>query len=200
MVSNKQETKIAVVVIHEIYGVNQHMNSFCETLRSHNFDVFCPALFTNESVFNYSQEQIAYDNFITTVGFINAKLKVSDFIRSIKRSYAEVFLVGFSVGATIAWLCSVEDEVSGVVGYYGSRIRDYVEVEPGCPTLLFFPFEERSFLVDDLIEKLTSKNSIAKKFSGAHGFSDPYSSHYNEESAKRAFSDMIDFIKRISSN
>lgn len=199
MLSNNRKAKIAIIVIHEIYGVNEHINSFCKKLRSYNFDVFCPNLLINESVFEYSQEQIAYDNFLENIGFKNAKSNVANLIKSLKHNYDEVFLVGFSVGATIAWLCSAEEGVSGVVGYYGSRIRDYVELEPGCPTLLFFPLEEHSFHVDELIGKLTSKNSIAKKLSGVHGFSDPYSSHYNEESAKRAFSEMIDFIEQHSS-
>ncbi len=47
-------------------------------------------------------------------------------------------ILGFGAEATVAWLCSEEECVDGIVGYYGSRIRNYAELAPRCPALLFF--------------------------------------------------------------
>lgn len=30
-----------IIVIHEIYGINQHMEYFCDLLSKQNFDVIC---------------------------------------------------------------------------------------------------------------------------------------------------------------
>lgn len=114
-----------------------------------------------------------------------------------KRTYDKVIIVGFSVGATIAWLCSENSNVDGIVGYYGSRIRNYVELSPQCPTLLFFA-EEKSFHVDDLIKVLTNKQIVVHKLLGQHGFSDPYSLKYNEGSAKKAFNKMLSFFVNVT--
>ncbi|CAH0312083.1 hypothetical protein SRABI96_05046 [Peribacillus sp. Bi96] len=71
-----------------------------------------------------------------------------------------------------------------------------MELEPQCPTLLFFPEEEQSFNVDELISMLKVKNFDLHKFNGKHGFSDPYTLKYKVESAQRAFSTMMNFFTK----
>jgi dienelactone hydrolase len=115
----------------------------------------------------------------------------------IREKYKNVYLIGFSVGATVAWLCSEEKLVDGIIGYYGSRIRNYMELSPQCPTLLIFPDEEKSFKVNELVAVLDGKQNVeVHQFSGQHGFSDPFSSKYNEQSAKKAFIEMLNYIKK----
>lgn len=195
LVHRKSDT--AIIVIHEIYGINQHMNSFCAFLSEHNFDVICPNLLGRDTPFDYSQEEIAYQNFMENVGFENALHKVKSVLSDIRNEYKRIYIVGFSVGATIAWLCSEEESVDAVVGYYGSRIRDYVTILPKSPTLLFFPQEEKSFNVDELISVLEKRKIKVFKFRGQHGFSDSYSSKYNKESAQKATNQMMLFFRNI---
>ncbi|MFD3449770.1 dienelactone hydrolase family protein [Microbacteriaceae bacterium 4G12] len=196
MISIKNDSDTAIIMIHEIYGVNQHINYICGTLSQYGFDVICPNLLAQENAFDYSQEEVAYHNFIENIGFSNAVLKIKDLLVDIKNTYKKVFIVGFSVGATVAWLCSEENTIDGVIGYYGSRIRNYTEINPKCPVLLFFPQKEKSFHVDEVIATLYKKNNVKTHiFEGQHGFSDPYSLQYNEESAKNTFEEMIKFIR-----
>ncbi|MFB5284063.1 dienelactone hydrolase family protein [Peribacillus sp. Hz7] len=195
LIHTKSDT--AIIVIHEIYGINQHMKSFCELLSEQHFDVICPNLLERDTPFDYSQEHLAYHHFMENVGFENALHKIKDVLSDIKNEYKSIYVVGFSVGATVAWLCSEEESIDGVVGYYGSRIRNYVAISPKSPIMLFFPQEEKSFNVDELISTLDKKNIKIYKFSGQHGFSDPYSSKYNEKSAQEAFRQMINFFQNI---
>ena len=190
------KNKSVIIVFHEIYGLNDHINKVCESLQTHDFDVICPDLLKREP-FDYSESDIAYDYFIEEVGFTIASERVKQLLVDIKRTYDKVFIVGFSVGATIAWLCSEVSAVDGIVGYYGSRIRDYAQISPACPTLLFFA-EEKSFKVDNLIAKLVNEQVEVLKLDGQHGFSDPYSSKYNEESAQKAFNKMLHFLVTLS--
>ncbi|MBV7509034.1 dienelactone hydrolase family protein [Bacillus sp. sid0103] len=194
MIQLHQKSDTVIIVIHEIYGINQHMQSFCELLSKQSFDVICPNLLERVTPFDYSEEEVAYRNFMVNVGFADALHKIKDIVSDVKDEYQKIFIIGFSVGATVAWLCSEEEGVDGIVGYYGSRIRDYVELTPKCPTTLFFPQEEPSFNVDELISTLYNKNIEVHKFNGTHGFSDPYSLKYNGISAQKAFSEMVDFI------
>ena len=87
------------------------------------------------------------------------------------------FLLGFSVGATVAWLCSeLENGVDGVICYYGSRIRGYQNIMPKCPSLLLFAQEEKLFNASELVNILNKKEFVsAHVIKGKHGFSDPYS-------------------------
>ncbi|WP_144555986.1 dienelactone hydrolase family protein [Bacillus sp. X1(2014)] len=191
----QKKSDTLIIVIHEIYGINQHMLSFCDLLSKQNFNVICPNLLEREIPFDYTQEEDAYRNFMVNVGFAYALHKIKNILSDVKDEYEKIFIIGFSVGATIAWLCSDQDCVDGIVGYYGSRIRNYMELTPQCPTILFFPQEEQSFNVDELILDLEKMNIEIHKFNGKHGFSDPYSSEYNEKLAQKAFSEMMKFFK-----
>ena len=185
-----------IIVIHEIYGINQHIKNFCDLLSKQHFDVICPNLIEREHPFDYSEEEIAYLHFMEKVGFSNAVLKIKNLLLGVKNVYQKIYIIGFSVGATVAWLCSEEECLDGVVGYYGSRIRNYKQIVPLCPTILFFPQEEQSFSVDELISNLDKKNIEIHKFFGQHGFSDPYSTKFNEKSSQNAFNEMLNFLKK----
>ncbi|WP_026572883.1 dienelactone hydrolase family protein [Bacillus sp. UNC438CL73TsuS30] len=185
-----------IVVIHEIYGINQHIMDFCDLLSKQDFDVICPDLLEREQPFDYSEEETAYLNFMENVGFSAAVDKIKDLLLVVKNKYQKIYIIGFSVGATVAWLCSEEECLDGVVGYYGSRIRNFNQIVPRCPTLLFFPQEEQSFSVDELISNLDKKNIEIYKCFGKHGFSDPYSTKYNEISSQNAFNEMLNFLKK----
>ncbi|TFI47968.1 dienelactone hydrolase family protein, partial [Diaphorobacter sp. DS2] len=49
-----------IIVIHEIYGINQHIKGFCELLTKLNYEVICPNILEREKPFDYSQEEAAY--------------------------------------------------------------------------------------------------------------------------------------------
>lgn len=86
----------------------------------------------------------------------------------------------------------------GVIGYYGSRIRDYVEIIPKCPVLLFFPSKDESFDVEKLIGTLKGGNVDIHILDGRHGFSDSFSKSYCELSDYRAKKLADDFLSKIS--
>lgn len=177
-----------IIVIHEIYGINQHISGVCEYFKKAGFDVICPDLLNVSSPFDYDHEEIAYEYFMKNVGFDPAVEKVSDIIIQNRQKYKKIFLVGFSIGATIAWLCGGNGPIcEGIMGYYGSRIRNCTDVIPKCPVLLIFAAEERSFNVMETVDVLRKKASVkAHVLSGKHGFSDPFSRKYCEKSSKEA--------------
>ncbi|MCP3740306.1 dienelactone hydrolase family protein [Rossellomorea sp. BNER] len=183
-----------ILVIHEIYGINDHIKNVCNQLSDQQFDIICPNLLGKEIVFDYIQEETAYHHFKNNVGFQNGVNIIKKLINDFADRYEQIYVIGYSVGATIAWLCSEVKNINGVVGYYGSRIRDYIEVVPNCPTLLFFPESEPSYNVEELISIMKMKNISTRKFSGHHGFCDPFSKHYNEESRIISFEMMLEMI------
>lgn len=116
-----------------------------------------------------------------------------------KPKYKHIFIVGYSIGATVAWLCSAENnKCDGVIGYYGSRIRDYAELTPKCPVLLFFPKEEKTLNNAKLIEKLDKTMRGIKVLQGGHGFGDSFSKNYNANSKKLAENFVNIFINKIT--
>lgn len=187
----------AIIVLHEIYGINHHMKDVCQSFSESGFDVYCPNLLERDQPFDYSDEKTAYLYFMNQVGFDYASAKIKIIVRNIRENYQKLFIVGFSVGATVAWICSEENDSDGIVGYYGSRIRDYLEITPQMPVMLFFPEKEKSFNVDELISVLIYKKIKTHQLAGQHGFSDPYSSRYNEQSSQTAFHETITFLANL---
>ncbi|HEX3011415.1 MAG TPA: dienelactone hydrolase family protein [Syntrophomonadaceae bacterium] len=191
---NKSDT--AILVLHEIYGINQHIKDMCLSLSRHGFDVFAPNMLQGGNIFDYDQEDVAYANFFDCIGFKKALGQVNVLLSQIRNNYKTIFVVGFSVGATIAWLCSeTPDLCDGVIGFYGSRIRDYLKIEPKCPVLLIVAGKEKSFNISEFMEIMAAKKNVyVKQVSGSHGFTNPSSPYYDEHSAYQAYNDMILFI------
>jgi dienelactone hydrolase len=186
-----------IIVLHEIYGINKHITDICDLLSEQDFDVICPNLLDKNSPYDYSEEEEAYQNFMYKLGFTHALQKVKKIILEKKEHYSKIFIIGFSIGATIAWLGSQEKSVDGVIGYYGSRIRDYLYIYPNCSTLLFFSIEEKSFNVDKIIPTLEKKDVRIHICKCQHGFSDPYTPKYHKESAEYAFRETLNFLKLV---
>ena len=63
--------KNAIIVLHEIYGVNSFIESVCNELKS-SFDVICPNML-NRKAFAYCEADKAYRYFQTEVGFEKSK-------------------------------------------------------------------------------------------------------------------------------
>ncbi|TWT13131.1 dienelactone hydrolase family protein [Planomicrobium sp. CPCC 101079] len=190
----------AVILIHEIYGINGHMLHYEKHFSEMGYQVFCPNLLTKERPFPYSDESEAYRHFSQHVGFKQAAKQVSELIEECAAMYESIFLVGFSAGATIAWLCSEKKELAGIVGYYGSRIRDYLDVMPACPALLFFAAHEKSFDANKMPDQVTRQNTEVVLFNGDHGFSDPFNASFNENLSTEAFGLAVSFLNKHSKN
>ncbi|EJV61273.1 hypothetical protein BWGOE4_13720 [Bacillus mycoides] len=189
--------KLALVALHEIYGVNDHMQHVIDRFTSSHINVFCPNLLQSQHAFHYNDEEKAYQHFMNHIGFDDGKEQIEELITSLSSSYTHIGLLGFSVGATIAWLCSNNSKIDFIIGCYGSRIRDYVHIKPTCATLLIFPEQEASFSVSSLMQTLQQQNNPLLEINqlhGEHGFLNPYTEKYNEHSTKQAYNLIDSFL------
>ena len=188
-----ESRKEAMIVLHEIYGVNDFIQAQCEKFRQLGYDVFCPNLI-DRSPFSYEKSEEAYDFFKKNINFEVYK-KVNESISKLKDTYDQVFIMGFSVGATIAWRCCENPSCSGIIACYGSRIRDYAGLTPACPMLLLFA-RENSFDVHTLVYQIQGKPHLKiLEFDAEHGFMDTNSKHFNFQQSKRAEKSIARFLK-----
>jgi len=194
--TNFQNRKQAVILLHEIYGMNGFIQEQCQKFREAGFDVFCPNMI-NRPPFPYEESEKAYDFFIKNIGF-EVYRDVSSFIGQLSEKYENVFVIGFSVGATIAWRCCENSLCSGVIACYGSRIRDYTDLVPACPVLLLFAKKD-SFDVPALVCKLQDKQHLSViEFDAKYGFVDPFSRHFNLQQSKRAEESIACFMHKCT--
>ncbi len=174
----------AVILLHEIYGVNDHIKDAAAALEGRGFAVHCPDLLG--TVYGYDAEAAAYAHYMR-VGFAAAAERAAALAASLAARHDRLYLVGYSAGATTAWLASGRGPFAGVVGYYGSRIRDYPDIMPTCPVLLLFPGSGEPFSVPALAAALAAKDQVRVHIlSGRHGFADRRSPHYDAAAAAAA--------------
>ena len=177
----KQNANTCVILLHEIYGINEHISDYAQLFFENGFDVNVPNMLNRSEPFTYEEEALAYEHFMTNVGFIKAKAQINDLIVKIANEYEHIRIIGFSIGATIGWLCSENVCVQKVVGFYGSRIRQYTEIKPTAETILIYGDKETSFNPADLKASLCLVSNVDVKIvEGLHGFADPYSINYNQ--------------------
>jgi len=187
----KQNSNQCVILLHEIYGINSHIKHYANAFYQKGFDVYVPNLLQRITPFSYEEEELAYQNFMTNVGFEKAQNDVNDLINNLSKEYLHIRMIGFSIGATIAWLCSNNPSLHKVVGFYGSRIRQYTDVVPNAETILIFGEQEKSFNPIDLKTRIsTYPHVLVKIVEGEHGFADPYSSKYN----KHTINDLSEYL------
>ncbi len=176
----------AILVLHEIYGINQHILGVCKARQSKGYDVFCPNLLGLKKPFSYSQQEQAYANFMEQVGF-QVHERVNTMLTLLRPRYKTIILEGYSVGATVAWCCAEVGFCDGVVGYYGSRIRNFLHLQPKCPALLFFALQEQGFPAEQAQKSFCHAPQVTVEIlNGSHGFCDPFSAEFHAESAKTA--------------
>ena len=175
-----------IILLHEIYGINQFIEDQAKWLKALGYEVLIPDLLNGLS-FSYDERRKAYNYFKKEVGF-DSYIKINELASQLVADYEKVYVLGFSVGATLAWRCCENSSISGIIGCYGSRIRDYEDLVPHCPTLLILSKDE-GFGNHLIGEKLT-----IKKMRAGHGFIDKYSRNYDETAAKECQTLILSFL------
>ena len=72
---------------------------------------------------------------------------------------AKISLLGFSVGATVAWLLSGNGKIDSATCFYGSRIRNHLDIQPSADVDLYF-CREKGFDVEEMIGTLNAKQRV----------------------------------------
>lgn len=195
MYAIRQGSKRLVLLLHEIYGINDHMKSYAVRFADLGYDAAIPDLLGGAGPFPYEQEKRAYQYFIEEIGFESAAKNIEGTILQLRKEYEEIHLVGFSVGATVAWLCSGSSDVESMTGYYGSRIRDFLDIDPRCPTLLIYGESEKSFDVKKMAARLDRDKLKSVLLPARHGFADAQSPHYEPLNCCKAWKAVEEFMK-----
>ena len=129
-----------------------------------------PCLYSD--FYSGSDEFLSYIKFYEEVGLDKATKQIEKIIS--ENTEYEISIIGFSIGATIAWLLSEDTRVHQIIGVYGSKIRDYQHINPIVNTSLFF-CNENAFDVNLLISNLSNKdNVVVAKLNANHGFYSNY--------------------------
>lgn len=170
------EAAIGLVVIQEIFGVNQHIRRVCEALAGETgYAVIAPALFDRVEPgieLGYSANDVARGR------ALRAKLTDRDIILDLKAACAahskrRIGIVGYCFGGTVAWLGAIRmQRFAAAVCWYGGGIVSMRNEKAHCPVQMHFGEADASIPMSDVaqIRKAQPKAEIFVYPKAQHGF------------------------------
>ena len=134
--------KGGVVIIQEIFGVNDHIRAVADDYAAQGYLAVAPALFDRVRPgieLGYSEDDV------TKGREIRARVRNDDALLDIAaaadavKSAGRIAAVGFCWGGTLAWLTATRLEgFSAIASYYGGGIGSLAAEKPHCPVILHF--------------------------------------------------------------
>jgi len=201
----------AVVVIQEIFGVNQVMRDVTEGLAAEGFLAICPDLFwriepgidiTDHSEAEWKRAFELFNAFDVDLGMRDIAATI-DFIRTDPACNGKVGDVGFCLGGMLAFLTATRTGADASVSYYGVGIDSRLgEVEKLAHPLLMHIAEEDEFTppeARDLILRTLKDHPQIEihTYPGRnHAFARVGGEHYDEADAKLANGRTLTFFRK----
>lgn len=143
----------AVVILQEIFGVNEHIRSVVEQYAAAGFSAIAPSLFDRigrNIELGYSADEITQARgYMLQVKQQHALTDIAACI-NVMRHAGRVALVGYCWGGTLAWIGARTLPVSAAVGYYVSRIGEHLDGVPACPMQFHFGEQDKNIPLADV--------------------------------------------------
>lgn len=202
----------AVVVLHEVFGVNADIRRTCDDLAEHGFIAIAPDLFWRQqpgvdldvrSDADWQTGLGYYQAYDRDVGVrdISAALRAA---AALDGSSGRVGVLGYCLGGLMAFLTAARTRVDAVVAFHGADTERYLDEVPliKAPLLMhlagkdeFMPEPARASIVDALAKK---GNAQVFTYQGCHhAFSRHNGAHYDESAATLANQRTWSFLAAI---
>lgn len=208
----------AIVVIQEIFGVNEHIRDVTERFAKEGYMAIAPAIYQRlapgfETGYTAEDVKIGRD--------YKNQTKVSELLGDLQAAIAYLYslpqvkktgvgCIGFCFGGHVAYLAATLNAVTATASFYGAGITNSTP-GGGAPTLTrtsdiggtlyaFFGMEDASIPVEqvDEIEATLQKYNISHRvfrYQGAdHGFFCDRRGSYNRVAAKDAWKQVLELF------
>jgi carboxymethylenebutenolidase len=189
----------SIVVIQEIFGVNEHIRSVADRYAAFGYRVIAPALFDRvEAGVELGYDDAGIGRGRELAGEIKWGPAMHDTTAAVRHVAATgpVGIVGFCFGGSVAWLAGCELPVAAAVGYYGGQIHELNEREPSAPTMLHFGELDHAIPLDhvEAIRAAHPDVSLHVYDLAQHGFACDARGSYDALSATIAFGRTLGFF------
>ena len=205
--SRPQGTPVgAVVVVQEIFGVNQSIRDVADDLASEGYLAIAPAIFDRYEPsleLGYGPEDMkkAFELY-GKLSPDTALLDVAAAFKHVRAEQAKVAVMGFCYGGLLSWLSATRAGKLGTdpactVGFYAGGIGNVAAEEPVCPVMLHFGAHD-SHIGPEQVEAVRTAHPEVQIFlyEGAdHAFYNHRRPSYNAEQAKIARGRTLEFLK-----
>lgn len=191
-----------LVVLQEIFGVNDHMRLVCDDFAAHGYAVICPALFDRVE----RGVELGYESDDIVRGrALRERITLADTLADIEAAAAtlpvgaQLGVVGYCWGGTLAWqsICQTKRFVAASC-WYGAGIPDALDQTPHGPVQMHFGETDRSIpasAIQAIRQKQPSVDIYTYPAAG-HGFACEARQDYEPESAELARQRTLAFFSK----
>lgn len=133
------QPKGAVVILQEIFGLNDHVKHICDEYAGDGYLAVAPALFDRVE----KNMIVSYTDFSRgreAVGKITDEMLIADLQATINECATAGFVVpiGYCYGGAVAYLAACKcTGVAGAVDYYGTRTIQYAATMAPLPPVMY---------------------------------------------------------------
>jgi carboxymethylenebutenolidase len=191
-----------IVVVQEIFGVNQHIRKVADSFAADGYVAVAPALFDRvERGFETGYQQADIERGRAVRGKLGIEDAVKDVRAAVKeaaKSGLKVGVVGYCFGGTMAWLAATRmDGVAAAIAFYGGGIADTAAEKPKCP-VIFHWGETDASIPKEHWEKVKQHhpNLTQHVYAAGHGFSCDERGSFHEPSSKQARERTLQFLQQ----
>lgn len=200
-----------IVVLQEIFGVNQFMRDVCEWYAARGFVAICPDLFwrqergvdmTDQTDAEWQKAFQLYQG-LDEAKAVEDSAATLEFLRQHPACNGRVGAVGYCLGGNLSWLLSVRFRPDCAVGYYGVSIEKTLNEASGLrsPLMLhiagkdqFCPPEAQQQIHAALdANRLVTIHDYPEQ---DHAFGRPGGKHYDAAAAELAHLRSLEFFVR----
>lgn len=190
-----------LVVIQEIFGVNDHIRRVADGYARAGYGVIAPALFDRVG----DGIELGYgDADIQRGRGLKEKCGADDALADIAAARAavadagKVAVVGYCWGGFLAWLSATRlDGISAAIAYYGGGVHTVAAEKPRCPVLMHFGEHDHA-IPPESVDAVRSQNHTGVDihiYPAGHGFNCDERGSYDAGSAKTALERSLAFLK-----
>jgi carboxymethylenebutenolidase len=131
-----------IVIMHEAYGMNDHIRGMCERYAAEGYLALAPALYDRVEhgveIPGYSDEDLEAALRMRKGADWDRSVEDMRTVVGLAREAGPVGVVGYCWGGSLAWLAATRCGVDAAVSYYGGQIIQFIDETPGCPFMAHF--------------------------------------------------------------
>jgi carboxymethylenebutenolidase len=191
-----------LVVVQEIFGVNQHIRSVTDRFAQEGYFSVAPALFDRvEPHVELTDGGEGMQKGIALAQKINIEDAVKDVEAALQYAAKETgkpaAVVGYCYGGTLAWLAATRLSPAAAVGYYGGQIGRFAQETPRAPVLLHFGKQDQHISQADVAKVQAAHPKVeVDLYNAGHAFNNDTRASYDEEASKEAMARTLKFLNR----
>jgi carboxymethylenebutenolidase len=187
------ERKGGVIVIQEIFGIDEHVRRDVDRWAQLGFEAVAPSLYERlEPGFVASHDEAGIRAGIAHAMASPREQVLADLAacRDYLAPRGKVTVVGYCYGGSFAWLAAGElGGLAAASSYYGSMVQANASLKPQCPTIVHLGRLDAGIPADDVKAAVQAANPDVPVYiydDAGHGFNNEDPARHSAESAELA--------------